>query len=152
MTKNTVSKTPSIYDTSGSCPCSKDKEYSVCCQIFIESFKLPETAEQLMRSRYSAFVLEDVAYLIKTWHPKQCPENIEFDPNTKWLGLKVIETKSGSMNDTEGWVKFVARYKIAGKAHRIEELSYFEKIQGQWLYCYAEDSLSVDRLPVKKNA
>jgi len=139
MKKTTSAEAPSIHETSDTCPCSKGQQYSTCCHRFIEKDLLPETAEQLMRSRYSAFVLEDAAYLLKTWHPDQCPETIDFDTSTKWLGLKVIETKSGSKNDTEGWVKFVARYKIAGKAHRIEEFSYFKKIGRQWVYCFADD-------------
>jgi len=90
-----------------------------------------------MRSRYSAFVIEDEAYLLTSWHPEHRPKDIQFDPKTKWLGLKVIATKQGNASDETGQVKFVARYKVAGKAYRIEENSYFIKLGLQWLYCYA---------------
>ena len=90
-----------------------------------------------MRSRYSAFVIEDKTYLLTTWHPEHQPKDLQFDPDTKWLGLKVVATKQGNSSDDTAQVKFVARYKIAGKAYRIEENSYFIKQGLQWLYCYA---------------
>lgn len=90
-----------------------------------------------MRSRYAAFVLEDKEYLLRTWAKEHQPDDLQLD-STNWLGLKVKKTKLGSECDTEGWVEFVARYKVDGKAERIEELSYFQKEDGQWLYFYAE--------------
>jgi len=125
------------------CPCcSSDKTkrlFSKCCQNYIERIALPETAEMLMRSRYSAYVIENSEYLLDSWHPDTSPDNIEFDPKTKWLGLKVILCTKGKKHDNEGWVKFVARYKVDGKAHRLEEHSYFTKSKGQWLYISAKD-------------
>lgn len=92
-----------------------------------------------MRSRYSAFVTENETYLLKTWQLSNRPENVDFDHKTKWLGLKIIQCKAGLASDTYGWVQFVARYKIAGKAERIEESSYFVKEDEQWLYVAAEN-------------
>lgn len=92
-----------------------------------------------MRSRYSAFVTENESYLLHTWQLTKRPQKIDFDSKTKWLGLNLKKCKAGLTSDTEGWVEFVARYKIAGKAERIEELSYFMKEEGQWLYVSAED-------------
>lgn len=87
-----------------------------------------------MRSRYSAFVTADTAYLRRSWHPATCPVAIELDPDQRWLGLKVTGTRFGGLDDSEGEVSFVARYKIAGKGHRLEENSSFSKIGDQWVY------------------
>tara|TARA_R110001592_G_scaffold38315_1_gene126441 strand:+ start:6934 stop:7338 length:405 start_codon:yes stop_codon:yes gene_type:complete len=122
-----------------SCPCGSDIKYSACCEPFLTSKDKPATAEQLMRSRYCAFVTENKTYLINSWHLDKRPTNIDFDPNTKWLGLKVKKCKAGLAIDSVGWVEFVARFKIAGKAERIEELSYFIKDNQQWFYVCEED-------------
>ena len=91
-----------------------------------------------MRSRYSAFTLKDKEYLLNSWHNTTRPHTIDFDDNIKWLGLKVISTKKGLASDQEGWVNFVARYKMAGKAYRLEEHSYFSRENGNWVYVSAE--------------
>lgn len=121
------------------CPCSSGKSFTQCCQPFLNKESIPESAEQLMRSRYSAFVTENEGYLLNTWHHENKPNHINFDDKTKWLGLKVKRIKAGLSSDSQGWVEFVARYKIAGKAERIEELSYFIKDKDAWLYVAAEE-------------
>lgn len=120
------------------CPCGSKNNFSTCCEVFLTFQIKPKTAEQLMRSRYCAFVTQNETYLLTTWHSDYCPKKIEFDQSTKWLGLKVKRCKAGLDLDTLGWVEFVARYKIAGKAERIEELSCFVKNGEQWLYVSAE--------------
>ena len=121
------------------CPCHSGHTFSDCCEAFLNEQKKPRTAEQLMRSRYSAFVNENERYLLQTWHEEHRPQGITFDPHTKWLGLNVKRCKRGTEQDQCGWVEFVARYKIAGKAERIEEQSFFIKKDGQWCYVEAED-------------
>ena len=121
------------------CCCGSNQSFAQCCECFLNYDDKPETAEQLMRSRYSAFVTTNEAYLLHTWEKGHRPSNIDFDLNTKWLGLKVKHCKAGLALDTVGWVEFVARFKIAGKAERIEELSYFIKDGEQWLYVSAEE-------------
>ena len=95
-----------------------------------------------MRSRYSAYTLFDSEYLLKTWHPQYRPASLVLDDkdkgtNQQWIGLKIKQTIQGKENDHSGQVHFIARYKINGKAHRFEENSYFEKIDGQWFYLRA---------------
>ena len=119
------------------CPCGRAVKYAHCCGRFHYGEAAP-TAEDLMRSRYSAFVLENAEYLRHTWSEQHAPEVLEFDPQTKWLGLKIKSTKKGAESDNEGWVHFVARYKIDGKAHRIDENSYFLKVGGRWVYHSAQ--------------
>jgi len=95
--------------------------------------RTPATAEALMRSRYSAYVTQNTEYLLATWHPDTRPSSLDSE-NCRWLGLKVLSTKLGTDHDNEGWVSFIARYKIAGKAFRIEENSYFIRINSRWFY------------------
>ena len=89
-----------------------------------------------MRSRYSAYVNNNESYLLKTWHSSTRPAslNLSQQPAMKWLGLKVLATRSGGSDDTEGEVEFVARYSINGKATRIYELSRFVKENDRWFY------------------
>jgi SEC-C motif domain protein len=94
---------------------------------------LPETAEQLMRSRYSAYVLGLMDYVHQTWHAGTRParEELASDPATKWLGLDVKKHVSDGNNAT---VEFVARYKLGGRAHRLHEISNFVREDGKWFY------------------
>lgn len=91
-----------------------------------------------MRSRYSAFVKRDASYLLKTWSENTKPNSLELE-DTHWIGLKIKSTSAGLANDTEGWVKFIARFKIDGKAHKLEEHSYFCREHGNWVYVNATD-------------
>lgn len=90
-----------------------------------------------MRSRYSAFVTENKDYLLKTWAQAQRPQTLDFDENCKWLGLKIRSSSKGQVPDTEGQVHFLARYKVAGKAQRIDERSHFIREHGRWVYSHA---------------
>jgi SEC-C motif domain protein len=85
-----------------------------------------------MRSRYSAFVLEDAAYLLATWHASTRPPQIDFEPGLKWLGLEVRMHRVTGPESAE--VEFVARSRLAGRAHRLHERSRFAHEQGRWFY------------------
>jgi SEC-C motif-containing protein len=91
-----------------------------------------------MRSRYSAFVKDVRAYLLDTWHPGTRPASIEPpEPGLRWLGLTVLRVAQPSAD--EGEVAFVARSKLGGRAHRLEEVSRFVREAGRWLYVGALD-------------
>ena len=85
-----------------------------------------------MRSRYSAFVLENQSYLLQTWHSSTRPATLEFDDHAQWLGLQVKKHQITGENTSE--VEFVARYKINGRASRLHELSRFVRESGRWFY------------------
>lgn len=116
------------------CPCCSGRTYPVCCGPVIEGHTSPETAEALMRSRYTAFAVQAIDYLRASWHPSTCPKDLAPDPSTQWIGLKILATEAGGPNDTEGMVEFVARYKIQGRAHRLHERSRFLREAGAWRY------------------
>jgi SEC-C motif-containing protein len=83
-----------------------------------------------MRSRYSAYVLGLIDYLLATWHPSTAPGELELPP-VKWLGLEVRHTEAAG---DAGVVEFVARCKSNGRAERMEETSRFVRQEGRWLY------------------
>lgn len=118
------------------CPCGSALPFARCCGPCLNGAAQPKTAEQLMRSRYTAYVLGDTAYLLATWHPTTRPSNLRLEPAgaVKWLGLKILRTHLGMADDQRGEVEFVARYKIQGKAVRLHESSEFVRDGGRWFY------------------
>lgn len=115
------------------CPCKSGKLYSECCGAVL-SGQIATTAVSLMRSRYSAYVAGDIAYLLKTWHPSTRPHSIEAGTIPSWCGLKIIRTENGQGNDDEGVVEFIATALAQGKIVQLHEASHFVKEAGQWLY------------------
>ncbi|MDH4464519.1 MAG: YchJ family metal-binding protein [Acidovorax sp.] len=89
-------------------------------------------AESLMRSRYTAFVLQRADYLQATWHASTRPAHLDFDPAAQWLGLAVRDHRSTGEDRAE--VEFVARYRVGGRAVRLHERSRFVREAGRWFY------------------
>lgn len=116
------------------CPCGNNVAYSMCCGLYHGHHRVCESAEQLMRSRYSAYVMRDEPYLLQTWHAHTRPSRVRLDEQQRWLGLRIRATSMGGPSDDVGTVEFVARFKVNGKGHRLHEISRFEKIDGQWYY------------------
>ena len=122
---------------SENCSCGSGIQFQDCCEPYLSNRKRADTAVALMRSRYAGYVLKNKRYLLETWHPETRPVNLEFDPDLKWLGLKIDRCNAGQAGDSEGTVEFTARYKIAGRGHRLHEVSQFVKTTGKWLYSHA---------------
>lgn len=120
------------------CPCGNSQRYEDCCGRYIAGDNPAPTAEKLMRSRYSAFAVGESDYLLASWHPDTRPSRVRLDPQQKWIGLSIKSTEAGGVGDESGKVEFVARFKIAGKGHRLHENSRFEKIDGRWYYLDGE--------------
>ena len=116
------------------CPCGSVDGFEACCGRYIVDGDTCGTAEALMRSRYTAFVRGDEAYLLATWHPETRPSRVRLDDRQRWLGLQVRATEAGAEGDTVGTVEFVARYKVDGRGTRLHEVSRFEHIAGRWYY------------------
>ncbi|VYU78658.1 YchJ family protein [Metakosakonia massiliensis] len=120
------------------CPCGSAVEYSLCCQPYLTGAKVAPNPSHLMRSRYTAFVVKQADYLIRTWHPSCHAAAFRADieagfASTQWLGLTVYE-QSMEKTGTEGYVSFVARFNENGKSGAIIERSRFLKEDGQWYY------------------
>lgn len=122
------------------CPCGSGRDYEACCEPCLKGKIHAATAEQLMRSRYTAYVMHDEGYLLATWHGSTRPQQL--DPDTtetvKWTGLKIVSKHAGGVDDTQGVVEFVARYKVNGKAYRLHEGSRFVRQQDRWFYLDGE--------------
>ncbi|WP_430432595.1 YchJ family protein [Methyloversatilis sp.] len=114
------------------CVCGSGRPADACCARFHAGEAAP-TPEALMRSRYSAFVLDLRDYLLATWHPTTRPAALPPpEPGLKWLGLEV---KRSALQDADhGTVEFVARSKLGGRAHRLHENSRFVQEDGRWYY------------------
>ena len=114
------------------CRCDSGKPFARCCGPILSGREQARTPRQLMRSRYTAYTLNDEAYLRATWDERTCPkERIVDGGASKWLGLEV---KKHEAQEKEAMVEFIARYKIGGKAHRLHEKSRFVKFDGKWFY------------------
>lgn len=120
------------------CPCGRPLAYAGCCGALHAAFAEREAltapdAEVLMRSRYSAFVLDLLPYLQATWHPSTRPQALEpNEPGLQWLGLEV--RRHQRQDEDHATVEFVARSKLRGRAHRLHEVSRFVREDGTWRY------------------
>ena len=96
---------------------------------FAEGVNAP-TPEVLMRSRYSAYVVGQIEYLLGTWHPSTAPGELELSP-VKWLSLEVRHSEE---TGDAGVVEFVALFRVNGRAQRMHEISSFVRQDGRWSY------------------
>jgi len=120
------------------CPCGrtdargKASAFDACCGRYLDHDIPAPNAVSLMRSRYSAFVLERVDYLKSSWHASTRPADLTLEPGVKWLGLEVRSQRLIDADHAE--VEFVARSRVAGRGQRMHETSRFVRVGGRWLY------------------
>ncbi len=125
---------PASPDPAARCPCLSGETYGACCGPLHAGDRAAATAEQLMRSRYSAFAVGDAAYLRRTWHPRTRPRDLDLDPDLRWRRLDVLATTAGGPFDTDGTVEFRATYRGPDGAGSLHEVSRFAREGGTWLY------------------
>lgn len=116
------------------CPCESGADYQTCCGPLHRAERQADTAQELMRSRYSAYARGDAEYLFRTWHPRTRPADVTVDPGVAWTGLEVVDVDAGGVNDDRGEVEFVARYESSGSSAAMRERSRFERRAGRWFY------------------
>lgn len=127
------------------CPCRSGESFNDCCGRFITGQQYPDSPEQLMRSRYSAYSLKDDSYLLKTWHPSTRPESLDLkNDSTQWKGLKIISSNKEH-------VQFVAYFTQDTlnneKTYALTENSNFVK-EKDWFYL---DGSEVKTVQLTKN-
>jgi len=125
------------------CPCGSERPYPECCGRWHEGLADgvgAPTPEELMRSRYSAYVLGLLEYLLATWHPSTSPGDLELAP-IKWLGLEVRHAQA---QGDVGVVEFVARLRDQGRGQRIHEVSRFVRENGLWYYIDGQPPIGSD--------
>ena len=128
------------------CPCG-GPSIATCCGPYLLGEAVPQTVEALMRSRYTAYVQRNEAYLRATWHASTLPNQPVIAENepVQWLGLEVksalrLRQRKAELSESQDadTVEFVARYKINGRAHRLHEVSRFVREHSggaaRWFY------------------
>lgn len=123
----------SELDNDQPCPCGRGVSYGECCAPLHAGAPAP-TAERLMRSRYSAFVLGNDTYLLRSWHPSTRPSGFETDPEIRWQRLIIESIEAGGPFDDAGRVTFTAIARSPEGRIEQYERSRFVRENGHWFY------------------
>ena len=132
------------------CPCGSNVAYTACCEPIITNSRPAETAEQLMRARYSAYTKTAMDFVFNSTDPAN-REGYDHDgtrawaENSEWLGLQIIGSSKGGTDDTTGEVEFIARFNENGLLREHHENALFTKKDGIW---YFTDGLMVKPKPI----
>ncbi len=126
------------------CPCGTGKALPECCAPYIDGTDKPEAAESLMRARYTAHTLGNMAYILSTHHPATRTDIDEaatarWARDSEWLGLEIISVEGGGKDDDKARIEFMARYRDGGRRrHTHHERGLFERYHSQWYFRDAE--------------
>ncbi|WP_029917513.1 YchJ family protein [Pelobacter seleniigenes] len=125
------------------CPCGSGQEFADCCEPIISGAKAAETAEQLMRARYTAHDQVAVDFLYSSIHPDHRQGfnhngTRDWAEKSDWLGLEVVATEAGGADDEEGEVEFIARYRLNDSTRNYHERGHFKRQDGQWFFTDGE--------------
>lgn len=118
------------------CPCCSGLEYSLCCGPWLSGEAQPPTPLALMRSRYVAYVQQNIGWLLQTWHPSSRPPDLAASlaaSRSEWLGLNIISSETGT-DGQSGYVTFCARYAENQQRGFIYERSRFIREDQRWYY------------------
>ncbi len=138
------------------CPCGSNFPFTDCCGPLIRGTGFPDTAEDLMRSRYTAFTRQNWEYLVITSHPEEKKRMAKLGPDliqdgVVWKRLEIMGIRAGGQDDFEGQVDFVAHYTKGDVEQTLRESSRFYKVNGRWVYSRKDSMLPpVPSLPLKK--
>lgn len=121
------------------CYCGSGVSYSDCCEPLITGAQSAQTAEQLMRARYSAYVGVQMGFIFETTHPDHREGydhagTKEWAESSEWQGLEIIDTIKGGVDDVVGQVEFIARFKEKGEQRCHHENAQFVIDNGRWLF------------------
>lgn len=121
------------------CPCGSGAALAECCGPIIGGEIAAPTAEALMRSRYTAFVQSDLDHIERTYARERREKfdqaaTKETAQSMEWVGLEILGTALGGVDDQTGMVEFAARYRNDGNILIHRERSNFRREDGQWVY------------------
>jgi len=124
------------------CPCGSGATFAACCEPIITGTRESETAEELMRARYSAFVTGAIDFIVASTHSRTRKEidldyTRDWSQNSTWHGLEIFETKQ--VDDNKAFVSFEARYTKDGKEQHHRERSLFEREAGHWRFVTGDE-------------
>lgn len=135
-------------------PFHDNAELEQFCTPFIRGEQMPSTAAELMASRYVAYTLAEIDYILETHHPTKRDDadrdsTKQWAESAEWLGLEIVDTVAGGPDDDTGIVEFIARYAVNGQQAAHHERSEFRKVDGRW---YFYDGEMVKPKPVVREA
>lgn len=114
------------------CPCGSGEPFGRCCLPLHRGERQADTAEALMRARYSAYAVGDLDYIWQTWHPRTRPPQLA--GRLSWTGLQILDTVDGGPGDQSGEVEFRAHYRDGGRTGALHERSRFAVRARRWFY------------------
>jgi len=128
-----MSKSPNL------CPCGSNHKYTICCGKFHKGKLHAPTAETLMRSRYSAYVLDLPQYIFRTWDEYTRPtlQSLREGTTEDFISLEILSSKNGDINDRDGTVEFIAKFKVGDEIFEHHENSIFKRVKNHWVYVEA---------------
>jgi SEC-C motif-containing protein len=142
------------------CPCTSGNDYDSCCGPFLAGEAQPETALQLMRSRYTAFTEKNLEYVVAT-HDPATRDEVDEEATRRWIdeaeweGLTVVSTEAGEAGDDSGRVRFVAEFHQDRKHQSHKEDASFRRIDGRWFYAdsrFGFDPVRREEPKLRRNA
>ncbi len=133
------SKTSEALEMFAACPCGSGLAYTECCAPCHRGLSFPATAEQLMRSRFSAYACQQVDYLVETTHPDTRHGRLAVDiaawaEQAEFHRLEVLKTVQGGPADKVGKVEFIAHFRQQGRLQKLHEVSRFKRYKKRWMY------------------
>jgi len=125
------------------CPCDSGEPYADCCKSIITGKRSAETAEQLMRARYTAHAKVEVDFLFNSTHPdhRQGYDHAgtrRWAEKADWLDLEIISVSGGGAKDTTGEVEFIARFRDKGGIRSHHERGRFKHEKKSWYFTEGE--------------
>ena len=140
------------YGMTMHCPCGSGERYAACCEP-LHAGATAVTAEALMRSRYSAYVLGLISYLVSSTHASTRAHHdpismARWSSQAEWQGLEIHRTIAGGPEAALGTVDFTAHWLEAGTPRTLREHSVFVRENGRWYY---RDGEAASVLPGRKD-
>jgi SEC-C motif-containing protein len=139
------------------CPCGSGREYPLCCEVFHSGTSSFDNAEQVVRARFSAFVLRNIPFLTRTFCPKNRPENytrelLQTFRETRWTNLNILGRKENPDTKNDALVEYSASFlqknssgNFTSPSETLHEIAFFRVLNGTWYYC--EGILQPAQLP-----
>ena len=131
-----------MTENNQTCPCGSGRPFAECCEPIINGTRESQTAEELMRARYSAFVMGAIDFIVASTHSRTRKEvDLDFvrewSETSTWRGLEILETKI--VNENKAFVSFEAHFTQKGEDQTHREKSLFEREAGQWKFMTGEE-------------
>jgi len=132
------------------CPCNSGKRFKSCCSPILIDHSLALTPEMLMRARYTAFVVEDSAFLLRSWDISTRPGSINFEKNIVWINLLIEDAPQPLPHELSGSVAFQALCLHNDNLVEMKEKSIFSYKHGLWFYLNGELTTEEKNISLKE--